>query len=721
MAALKRPTRVKTPTVLQMEAVECGAAALAIVLGYYGRVVPLEELRVECGVSRDGSKASNMLKAARSYGMSAKGFRMDPVELRSLTLPLIVFWNSNHYVVIDGWGKGLVFLNDPASGPRTVSDEEFDESFTSVVLTLEPGPEFRKGGERKSLYKALVSRLPGSETTLVYIILAGLMLVLPGIVIPTFSKVFVDDYLVAGMKSWIKPLLLAMCLTAVIRGVLTWIQQHFLLRLQTQMTLSSSSKFLWHVLHLPIEFFSQRFGGEIGSRVAINDRIGQLLSGDLATAMLNLLSMVFYAALMFHYDRVLTLAGIAVCVLNIGGLKLVSRMRTDLNQRYLQENGKLLGTGMRGLQMIESLKACGSESDLFSRWSGYQAKSMNAQQDMGFYTVILSVLPQLLSALNTAAILGIGGFRIMNGHLSMGMLIAFQCLMASFTDPVNKLVNLGGTLQEAEGDMNRLEDVLRCGVDTSIAGTDAQENEQQVGGRLSGRLELRGVTFGYSRLEPPLIHDFNLVLKPGDRVALIGATGSGKSTISKLASGLFQPWQGTVHLDGKPRGDLHRDIITNSVALVDQDIFLFEGTVRDNLTLWDSTVPDTDMIRAAKDAHIHEEIAARRGGYDSTVAEGGRNFSGGQRQRLEIARALVGTPSILILDEATSALDARTEATIDDNLRRRGCTCLIVAHRLSTVRDCDEIIVLDHGSVVQRGTHDELAGVEGPYAELIRQ
>ncbi|MEW6363693.1 MAG: NHLP family bacteriocin export ABC transporter peptidase/permease/ATPase subunit [Acidobacteriota bacterium] len=716
-----RTRRVKTPTVLQMEVVECGAAALASVLGYHGRVVPLEELRVECGVSRDGSKANNMLRAARSYGMIAKGFRKEPAELRELSLPMIVFWNFNHFVVVEGWGKGLVYINDPACGPKTVSEDEFDESFTGVALTFEPGPDFTKGGVRRSLYRALASRLPGSETALAYIVLAGLMLVIPGIVIPTFTKVFVDDYLVAGMDSWIKPLLLAMGLTAVMRGVLTWLQQRFLLRLQTRMTLSSSSKFLWHVLHLPIEFFSQRFGGEIGSRVAINDRIGQLLSGDLATSVLNLVTLVFYAALMFRYDRVLTLVGILVCLLNIEGLRLVSRKRTDLNQRYLQESGKLLGTGMRGLQMIESLKACGSESDLFSRWAGYQAKAMNAQQQMGLYTLILSALPSLLSSLNTVAILGIGGLRIMDGHLSMGMLVAFQSLMSSFTDPVNKLVNLGGTLQEAEGDMNRLEDVLRCDVEKSITGAESASGSSQAAGTLAGSLELRNVTFGYSRLDPPLIADFSLVLKPGDRVALVGATGSGKSTISRLASGLYQPWQGTVLLDGMPRDQIPRDLITNSVAMVDQDIFMFEGSVRDNLTLWDTTVSEADLIRAAKDASIHEDIAARQGGYDCRVAEAGRNFSGGQRQRMEIARALVGNPSVLVLDEATSALDTRTEATIDDNLRRRGCTCLIVAHRLSTIRDCDEIIVLDRGTVVQRGTHDELVKVEGPYAELIGQ
>jgi NHLM bacteriocin system ABC transporter peptidase/ATP-binding protein len=711
--------RTKTPTVLQMEAVECGAAALAMILGYYGRIVPLEKLRLDCGVSRDGSKAINVVKAARQYGLNAKGFRQEPETLRQLPLPMILFWNFNHFVVFEGIKGKKVFINDPASGPRVISWEELDQSFTGVVLTFEPGPDFTRGGEKRSLFKALRKRLRGSQMVLTYVILTGLFLVVPGLVIPAFLKIFIDNILVEKMTGWIKPLLIGMGMVALLQISLTWLQQRYLLRMQTKLALSTSAQFFHHVLRLPIEFFTQRFGGEIGSRVQINDKVAQLLSGQLSTNILNGLMIVFYAALMFQYDRILPLAGIAVVLLNLMALKLASRKRVDLNQRLLQEQGKLVGTAMSGLQMIETLKATGSESDFFAQWSGYQAKVLNAQQDFGLTTQLLSNVPTLLAAVNNIVILGLGGLRIMLGYLSMGDLVALQSLMTSFISPISELVTLGGKLQEAQGDMNRLDDVLQYPVDHQFTEQHPKQETATERIRLAGHLQLKNVTFGYSRLEKPLIEGFSLKLKPGDRVALVGGSGSGKSTVAKLVTGLYEPWDGEVLLDGKPRSTTDRHLIINSLAMVDQEIFLFEGTIRENLTMWDETVGDSTLIQAAKHACIHEDIAARVNGYDSMVHEDGSNFSGGQRQRLEIARALVANPTILVLDEATSALDPTTEKIIDDNLRWRGITCLIVAHRLSTIRDCDEIIVLDRGRVVQRGTHKEMVDAEGEYARLI--
>jgi NHLM bacteriocin system ABC transporter peptidase/ATP-binding protein len=712
--------RVKTPTVLQMEAVECGAAALGIVLGYYGRVVPLEELRVACGVSRDGSKASNIVKAARGYGMVAKGFKKEPDELRSLAPPFIAFWNFSHFLVIEGFGRRGVYVSDPASGRRVATYDEFDQAYTGVVLTFEPGPDFRKGGARPSLLAAMRKRLQGSEWALAFVVLASLALVVPGIVIPIFSQIFVDHYLVQGSQSIILPLLIGMLLTAFLRAALTWLQLHYLLGLQTKLSISMSSTLFWHALRLPIEFYDQRYAGEVGDRVTVNDRIAQLLSGQVATTALNVLTVLFYVVVMFQYDIILTLIGVFFAALNFVALRFVSRRRIDTNQRLLLERGKLTGVSMGGLQSIESLKATGSESDFFVRWAGLEAKLLEAQQELGTRTQVVSGVPTMLTALATAAVLGVGALRVMSGDLTIGMLVAFQSLMTSFMTPIGQMVTLGTTLQESRGDLNRVEDVLRYEPDPQVPAKIASEEvPADMPAELSGYLQLQDLTFGYSRLEAPLIEGFSLTLEPGSRVALVGASGSGKSTVAKLVSGLYAPWKGEIRFDGQPRADVPHDLLTSSLAMVDQDISLFEGTVKENLTLWDPTITQSSLVRATKDACIHDDVAARQGGYESKVEEDGDNFSGGQRQRLEIARALVGDPTIVIFDEATSALDPTTESEIDDNLRRRGCTCLIIAHRLSTIRDCDEIIVLDRGKVVQRGTHEQMRDVDGPYSRLI--
>ena len=709
--------RVKTPTVLQMEALECGAASLAMVLAFHGRRVSLEELRVECGVSRDGSKAGNMLKAARKYGMEAKGFRFEPEELRSMTFPVIVFWNFNHFVVLEGFKKDKVYINDPASGPKIITYEEFDNAFTGVVLTFTPTEKFEKGGEKDSIVKALLRRLDNARSALVFVILAGLFLVVPGVVIPVFTRIFVDNVLVGQMLGWFRPLLLAMCITALVRGILTWLQEYYLLKFQTRLAISSSARFLTHIINLPVEFFSQRMGGDLVSRIQLNDKVATLLSGTLSINALNLVMVFFYMIVMFYYDVMLTLIGVSVAMVNLAALKFVSRKRVLLNQQLQQETGKLMGVSMSGLRMIETLKASGGESDFFAKWGGHEAKVTNATQELAMPTQLLNMVTPLLLALNNLIVLVAGGFRVMDGVLTMGMLVAFQSLMSSFLQPFNQLVMLGSTLQETTADIKRLDDALKY---KTAEVSDPVSIEEFGKEKLEGSLELKNISFGYSKVEPPLITDFSITLKPGSRVAVVGGSGSGKSTVAKIASGLYAPWTGEVLYDGKPLKEIPGPVFFDSVAMVDQDIFMFEGSIRENLTMWDHSIADDDVVFSSQDAHIHDEIASRKGGYESHVEEGGSNFSGGQRQRMEIARALMNRPNLLIMDEATSALDAQTEMIVDANIRRRGTTCLIVAHRLSTIRDCDEIVILDKGKIVQRGTHETMKEAEGPYAELIK-
>jgi NHLM bacteriocin system ABC transporter peptidase/ATP-binding protein len=712
--------RVKTPTILQMEAVECGAAALAMILAHYGRWVPLEELRQECGVSRDGSKANNVLRAARKYGLEAKGFKYSELEkLFDLEFPAILFWNFNHFVVLDGFKGGQVLLNDPAQGPRTISMAELDGSYSGVVLTFKPGPEFQKGGASPKMLPALRRRLVGSEMALFYTILCGLLLVIPGLVIPTFTRVFIDDYLMAGQAWLVKPLLWAMFATLIVHGTLTWMQKHVLLRLETKLALVTSSKFFTHILQLPAAYFGQRFSGEIGSRVMINDKVAQMVSGRLAGMVIDSMMTIFYAALMFVYDVTLTFIVILIALLNVAAIRLAARARTDGSRRLMQDQGKLTGTAMNGLQMIETIKATGSEAEFFSRWAGYYAKVINNEQYLQVLAKISTAVPPFVQTMSTAAVLVLGGMKVMEGQLTIGMLVAYQTLLTSFTRPLTAFVQFGSDMQELQADMNRLDDVLRYPPDPQYQQTRENCPVDPRIVKLSGHVELRNVTFGYSPLEKPLVEDFNLVVQPGRRVAFVGSSGSGKSTAAKLISGLYQPWSGEVLFDGIPRTQLPRDLIANSLAVVDQEVFLFGGSVAENVSMWDSTIPPQRISQAARDAAIDDVIEQREGGYQSRVQEGGGNFSGGQCQRLEITRALVGEPTILILDEATSALDPHTEQHIDESLRRRGCTCIIIAHRLSTIRDADEIIVMERGKIVQRGTHEEMKDVDGPYKRLM--
>ena len=714
-----RGNRKKVPTILQMEAVECGAASLAMICAYYKKFLPLEQLRVDCGVTRDGVKASNMMKAARRYGFQARGFRKEPADLKTMPLPAIIHWNFNHFVVLEGFAGDQVFINDPGSGPRTVSEEEFDLAFTGVILTFEPGPEFQPSGKKNSFIDSLRDWLSGSRVAITYLILIGLLLVIPGLIVPAFSNIFIDDILLGGKSNWLKPLLWGMGAVVILQAVLTWLQQHYLLKMETKTAVSNAGKFFWHIFRLPVEFFQQRSVGDITNRMQSNDQVAAFLSRELAETAIGLLTIVFYFVVMLQYSVVLALVSLLMASLSIAYLLYSSNKIETLNKKLLQDKGKVMGFSVSGLYIIETLKASASESDFFAKWSGYHAKEINSQQRLGKTTQVLLQLPEFLSEFANVIVLFVGGLIIINGHLTIGSLIAFQGLLGSFMTPVNGLTQMGMDMKHVQGDINRLEDVFKYNLDENVSREVEVENQDEAYQQLEGYIEVKDLSFGYNPWDPPLIENFNFCLKPGSRVALVGGSGSGKSTIARLISGIHEPWSGEILFDGQPRENLPRSVMVNSMAVVDQDITLFDGTIKENLTMWDTTISEFSIIRAAKDACIHDDINIRDKGYDHRVSEGGANFSGGQRQRLEIARALAGNPSILVLDEATSALDAHTENLVDENIRRRGCTCLIIAHRLSTIRDCDEIIVMDRGKIVERGTHDELKNAGGLYAQLI--
>ena len=713
---------VRAPVVLQIESLECGAASLSIILRYYKKFVPLEQLRLECGVTRDGSKASNLLKAARSHGMVAKGYKKEPAELREMPLPLIVFWNFNHFLVVEGFRDGKVYLNDPACGRRAVSNEEFDQSFTGVVLSLQPGPEFVPSGRQESIYAALFKRMTSDHSAVAFLVLAGLYMVLPGMVIPVFTTVFVDRVLVGSQESWQIPVLIGLGLAALLAMSLSWLQGYYLMRMQTKLALASASRFFWHVLNLPQAFYAQRSPGEIGSRVALNDSVANVLAGDLAKSIINGMLAFFFIVVMLNYDVWLTLASVSIVITNLVFFQYAAQRTQEMSIGLSIAGGKLQGTTTNGLMALETLRATAAESGFFSKFAGFQAQYVAAHQQMEGMGLLYRQIPAFLMLLNDALILCFGGFRVIEGHLTIGMLLAFQGLVQNFTGPMSSLFGLMDRVQRLRGDVQRLDDVLDYAHDPIAARIPlyTQGDAEKEGAKLSGHLELRGVSFGYNPNAEPLLQNFHMKLEPGERVAIVGPSGCGKSTVAKVIMGIYQPLAGEILFDGRPREAYGRYYLANSLALVDQDISLFEGTFRDNLTMWDTGIPEGDMIQAAKDALIHDFIMSRPGGYDSKVAEGGRNMSGGQKQRLEIARALVTNPRILVLDEATSALDTGTEEQIEHNLRRRGCSCVVVAHRLSTIRDCNLIIVLSQGSIVEQGSHDELVAIpDGYYRSLL--
>ncbi|MFE2874484.1 NHLP family bacteriocin export ABC transporter peptidase/permease/ATPase subunit [Streptomyces roseus] len=704
-----------------MEAVECGAAALAMVLGHHGRFVPLEELRIACGVSRDGSRAGNLLKAARGYGLSAKGMQMDLGALARVSPPAILFWEFNHYVVYEGRGRRLgrrgAYVNDPAKGRRFVPIEEFDTAFTGIALVFEPGPLFRRTGRRQGAMSAMPARLRGTSGTMFAAVLSSLLLVAVGATVPALSRTYVDTFLIGEQTSLLGVVFAALGAALVLTAVLTWLQQANLLRGRIISSTLGSARFLRHLLRLPVAFFTQRNPADLVQRLRSNDAVAETLARDLAAAGVDAVVVVLYAVLLWTYDPQLTVVGVLIALLNLVALRIVMRLRATGTQKLRAESARLTNTSYSGLQLIETMKATGGENAFFRRWAGQHAVTLDVQQRLGVPSAWLAVVAPTLAALNSALILMIGGVRAVEGHLSVGLLVAFQALVTSFTAPITRLGGVAGRIQDFAADVARLKDVENFPVDPLYLRPEPLSGTR----RLKGHVELDGITFGYSPLDAPLLKNVSLAVGPGQQIALVGGSGSGKSTVSRLISGLHTPWEGAIRIDGMRLEDIPRGALAASVSFVDQDVFLFEGTVRDNVALWDPSIPDEAVVAALRDAAVYDVVARRAGGIHSRVEQDGRNFSGGQRQRLEIARALVRRPSVMILDEVTSALDAATEQVVIDNLRRRGCACVVIAHRLSTVRESDEIVVLDRGTVVERGRHEQLLAARGAYAALVKE
>ena len=712
-------SRVKVPTVLQMEATECGAASLAMVLAHYGLWIPLEKLRIECGVNRDGSKASRILRAAKNRGCEAKGYKWEAENMRGAPFPLIIHWEFNHFVVLEGIEGDKAYINDPAMGRRAISWDDFVTSYTGVALMVKPGADFNKSGQRYNVFRAVFEKLCEDKKVVLFITILELCMIIPGLASPVFNQIFLDDILTGKHRDWMGNFCLAMTVSFIITGFLNWLRAVILTRWQQKLTLADSASFIQHLLKLPMQFFQQRYAAEVAGRAGFNESIAGVLSGSAATAMLDLIVAVFYLALLLQYNVTLTLIGVIFCGIDIAIFFFMRRKLTDLNMRIQQDSGKEYGVAMNGLSMIETIKANGNEAEFFAKWAGYRTKVMVASQETQLWSLSVTTLPTLLGGIHGALIMTLGGFSIMDGMMTAGMFMAFQNLMGSFQAPVNSLIGLGSTLQTTEMQMQRLDDVRRYEIDPLNFREEKTNNFQA--DRLSGEIEIKDLSFGYSPLEQPLIENFNMRLAPGRWVAIVGSSGSGKSTLARLLSGLYEEWTGEILFDGVNRREIPRSVICGSLSVVDQDVFQMSGTVRENIALFDKAVSRADIIQAAQDACIEEAILQMEGGYEAKVAEGGMNFSGGQRQRLEIARALAVNPSILVLDEATSALDPITEQKVLTNIRHRGCSCFIVAHRLSTIRDCDEIIVLERGKIVERGTHRDMIKHDGPYRHLIEE
>ena len=693
---------------MQLETLECGAASLCMIMAYFGRWIPLEQLRKECGVSRDGSNLRSIYLVAKKYKLSPKAFQCSAEQLRDNgTYPCIVFWNYNHFIVVDGFRGNKVYVNDPAAGEFAMSFEEFSNSYSGICMMFEPEEDFETGGKPESILKFARERLKGTMPAIMLVTLTTLITSFIGMITPAFSRFFVDNILTGKYSDWSSHFFVLFATLTAFQIISLCIKSLYMLKLQGKTAIIANTRFLWHILRLPVEFFEQRMAGDIIQRYASNQRIADVLINIFAPLLLDTLAMILNLFIMMDYSPLLACTGIISVILSIIAADYISKKRVNITRVQMKDMANLEGTTLQGINMIETIKSAGAEQGFFMRWAGFQANANMQTVKFAKLNSFLGHIPLLLSMLASNIILFLGVRLIIHGEWTIGLISAFTGYLTAFQAPAQNLVLVGQQLQEMRTNMERVQDVFKYPTDVNIDELVSSDDEMS---KLSGLVEMKNVTFGYNKLDEPLLENFSLRVEPGKSVALVGASGCGKSTVAKLLTGLYP---------AKPVSGINRSVFTGSVACVDQNITLFEGSVADNIRLWDKSIEDFEVILAARDAMIHDEIIQRNGDYSSKVSEGGKNFSGGQRQRIEIARVLAQDPTIIILDEATSALDSKTEYELMKSVANRGITRIIISHRLSIIRDCEEIIVMKDGKILDRGRHSELMQRCEYYAELI--
>lgn len=707
----------KVPIVLQMEALECGAASLAMILAYYGKWVPLENIRADCGVSRNGARASSILKAARNYGLNAQGGKYNKeLLIQKNAFPCIIHWNFTHFLVLCGFKGNKAILNDPASGRRVVSIKEFEESFTGICMLFSPGETFVRDGNEKQGLLYIKRRFPLYKGQLTGIMATAVCFTVAGVFAVLMTRYFMDVLLEGNHKVNSSGFLLILSLLTLIQIVFMCLNTVLIRKTEGRLSAKENSDFLLRIMRKPMEFFAQRMAGDLHQRQMSIDNLSTLLLAVMMPLFTDLIASAIYLVIMIFYSWPLALVGLISLLINLMASYQISKRRVNITRSLARDTGRLAACTAAGMESLATIKANGSENAFFEKWAGFYAKVNSQKVQYMKLDLYFGAAPECIRSITNGLILCIGAFLCMKGQFTPGLLLVFQSLVQLFMMPAQDYFNASQAIMEMRTNMERIEDVMGSEEDRDYE-TDSIEEETFK--KLRGDIELRDVVFGYARVDEPLLNGLNLTIKQGTSVAIVGRSGCGKSTLSKLVSGLYSPWSGRILIDGQDLFSINRNIRKSSIGVVDQNITLFEDSISNNIKMWDSTIEDFEIILAGRDADIHKDVMALPGGYNHKILENGKNFSGGQCQRMEIARVLVQDPSILILDEATSALDTITEKRIVEHIRERGITCIVIAHRLSTIRDCDEIIVMDNGKIVQRGTHEQLTDEHGLYASLV--